>query len=266
MKHRFLPALAMFALTTSTAFADDEEDTGETPEQKDARVAAQAGHYQAGIRVFAGSGVDKSFNFIGLELGGKYNVTDAISAGARIPFAVKKPDGFAVFGGAFAHLEMRLGASIGAMAEGGFAKAGAANLSSQDSPAFVDDADYEGAFLLGPFVRVKAGPTYLSFDPAFVYQAGDEAITAIQFPVTAMFRASGGLKAGAKVGLYTGDEFKLGADEGGRLATGLVVDIAVSSVFVRAEAGFSSLLTDDASLYTGIGKSTYIALALMYRH
>jgi hypothetical protein len=81
-----------------------------------------------------------------------------------------------------------------------------------------------------------------------------------------MFRASGGLKAGAKVGLYTGDEFKLGADEGGRLAAGLVVDVAVSSIFVRAEAGLSSLLTDDASLYTSVGKSTYVAFALMYRH
>jgi hypothetical protein len=267
MKQRFLPVLAMFALASSTAFADDEENSGETPEQKDARISAQAGHYAAGVRVMVGSGVDKSFNFIGLELGGHYNVTDSISAGARIPFAVKKPDGFAVFGGAFAHFELRLGASIGAMAEAGFAKYQAALLSSQDAPAYSDAADYEGAFSLGPFVRVKAGPAYLSFDPAFVYQMGDpEALTAIQFPVTAMFRASGGLKAGAKVGIYTGDDFKLGADKGGRLATGLVVDVAISSIFVRAEAGLSSLLTDDAALYTSVGKSVYVAFALMYRH
>lgn len=262
----------MFALTSSTALAEEEETReGETPEQKDARVSAQAGHYAAGVRVMVGSALDKSFNFIGLELGGRYNVSDNISVGARIPFAVKKPDGFAVFGGAYARAELRLGASIGAFAEAGFSKYGSALLSAQDAPIYVDALDYEGAFLLGPWVRVKAGPTYLSFEPAFVYQLGDpEAITGVQFPVTAMFRASGGLKAGAKVGIYTGDDFKLGAKDGGRIATGLVVDVAVSSILVRAEAGLSSLLVNDdmgsTALYRSIGKTAYVALNLMYRH
>jgi len=266
---RLLPAFAMLAmLAPSYAFADEDSDVkeGETPEQHDARMAAQAGHYAAGVRVMVGSGVGKSFNIIGVELGGHYNVSDIISVGARVPLSVKKPDGGAVFGGMMAHAEVRLGATIGVWADVGFMKNGGILISQQDSMFYADGADYALAFALGPWIRAKAGPTYLSIDPAFVYQAGDPKITGAQLPVTALFRASSALKAGAMVGIYTGDDFKLGADKGGRVAAGLVVDLAVSGIAVRAGAGFSSLLTDDASVYDSIGHATYLSVALMYKH
>ena len=268
MTKRLLPSLATLLLTAAPALADEDTDVreGETPQQRDDRLASQAGHYAFGVRVHIASALDDSFNFIGLQLEGRYNVSDNIAVGARIPLAVSKPDGFGVFGGAMARAELRLGATIGAMAEVGFLKHGAVLLSNQDAPIYVDDADYDFALALGPWVRAKAGPTYLSFEPAFVYQPGDpEAIMGVQFPVTALFRAGSVAHFGAQVGIYTGDDFKLGADEGGRVAAGLVADVKVSTIALRFAGGFASLLTDDMGLYTSVGKSVYVTVGLAYQ-
>jgi len=268
MTKLLLPSLATLLITASVSpvFADEDTDVkeGETPQQRDDRVAGQAGHYAGGLRVmFASAGPD-SFNFIGVTPWARYNVSDAINVGARVPLAVSKPEGFGAFGGMMARVELRLGATIGAFAEAGFLKHGAVLLTDQDAPIYVDDADYDFAARIGPWVRVKGGPVYLSFDPAFAYQAGDPGITGIQFPVTALFRAGTVAHAGAQVGIYTGDDFKMGADEGGRVAAGLVADVKVSSIKVMLGAGVSSLLTDDMGLYTSVGKSLYVSVNLAY--
>ena len=267
---RLLPSFAALLLTASPALADEDTDVreGETPQQRDDRVAAQAGHYAVGLRVHIGSGADKSFNVIGIEPRARYNVTDAISVGARIPLAVSKPDGFAAFGGAMARAELRLGATIGAWAEVGFMKHGGVLLSQQDAFAYADGADYDVALALGPWIRAKAGPTYLVIEPAFVYQPGDpEAITGAQLPVTALFRAGSVAHIGAMVGIYTGDNFKLGAEDGGRLGAGVVADVKVSTIKVVLGAGFASLLADDETAgngYTSVGKSIYVSVGLAY--
>jgi hypothetical protein len=66
------------------------------------------------------------------------------------------------------------------------------------------------------------------------------------------------------VGIYTGDDFKLGADEGGRVGAGLVANVKVSTIKVMFGAGFASLLTDDAGFYTSVGKSVYVSVGLAY--
>jgi hypothetical protein len=264
---RLLPSFAALLLAASPALADEDSDVreGETPQQRDDRLASQAGHFEVGVRVHIGSALDKSFNIIGVEPKARYNVSDNINVGVRIPLAVKKEDGMAVFGGAMARAELRLGATIGFGAEVGFMKHQGILLSQQDSFVYSDGADYDFALALGPWVRAKAGPTYLAFEPTFVYQPGDpEAVTGIQFPVTAMFRAGSVAHFGALVGIYTGDDFKLGADEGGRVGAGLVADVKVSTIKVVFGAGFASLLTDDASVYTSVGKSIYVSLGLAY--
>ncbi|HLL24243.1 MAG TPA: hypothetical protein VK427_19060 [Kofleriaceae bacterium] len=267
MTKHLLPAFAasIALLSTTAAVADDDLQDGETPQQRDDRLAAQAGHYAVGIRVQAASAVGDTFNFVGLELGGRYNVSDNIAVGARIPFAVSKPDNFAVFGGMMARADLRLGATVGVGAEAGFLKYGAVLLSQQDAPGFADGADYELAFTVGPWLRAKAGPTYLSINPAFVYQGGDpEGITGLQLPVTAMFRAAGLARFGAQLGIYTGDDFGMSAEDGGRIAVGLVADTKVSTVSLQVAAGFASLLTDDASAYRSIGTSVYFTVGLAY--
>lgn len=269
MTKLLLPSLATLLLSATPVLADEDTDVkeGETPQQRDDRVASQAGHYAAGVRVHVGSALDDSFNVIGIEARGRYNVSDSINVGARIPLAVSKPDGLGAFGGMMARAELRLGATIGAWAEAGFLKHGSVLLSQQDAFIFVDDADYDVALALGPWVRAKAGPTYLTFEPAFVYQPGDpEGITGIQFPVTAVFRAGSVAHLGAMVGIYTGDDFKLGASDGGRVGAGLVADVKVSSIKLVLGAGFASLLTDDmgGNGYTSVGKSLYVSVALHY--
>ena len=266
---RLLPSLATLLLATSPALADEDTDVreGETPQQRDDRVSAQAGHYAVGLRVHIGSALDDSFNVIGIEPRARFNVTDAISVGACIPLAVSKPDGLAAFGGALARAELRLGATVGAWVDVGFMKHGGILLSQQDAFIYGDDADYDVAFALGPWIRAKAGPTYLVIEPAFVYQPGDpEAIAGAQLPVTAMFRAGSVAHIGAMVGIYTGDDFKLGAEDGGRIGAGLVADVKVSTIKVVLGAGFASLLTDEmaGNGYTSVGKSVYVSVGLAY--
>lgn len=271
MTKHLLPSFAALLLASAPALADEDTDVreGETPQQRDDRVAAQAGHYAVGLRVHVGGFLADGFKIVGIEPKARYNVTDAISVGARIPLAVSKPDGLGVFGGALARAELRLGATIGAWIDVGFMKHGAILLSQQDSFAFSDDADYDVALALGPWIRAKAGPTYLVIEPAFVYQPGDpEAIMGVQLPVSALFRAGSFGHVGAKVGLYTGDDFEVAADKGGRLGAGLVVDLKVSTIKVNLEAGVSSLLTDDGmgsvALYHSVGKALYVNVGLAY--
>jgi hypothetical protein len=268
MMKLLLPSLATLLLGATPVLADEDTDLkdGETPQQRDDRLASQAGHYAAGLKVMFASGGADSFNFIGVTPWGRYNVSDSISVGARMPLAVSKPDGIGVFGGLMARAELRLGATIGAFGEAGVMKHGAVLLSEQDAPFFVDDADYDFATRLGLWIRVKGGPTYLSFEPAFAYQPGDpEAITGVQFPVTALFRAGSVAHAGVQVGIYTGDDFKLGAEDQGRVAAGLVADVHVSKIKLMFGAGFSSLLTDEETgLYSSVGKSVYVSVNLAY--
>ena len=269
MTKHLLPSFAALLLASAPALADEDTDVreGETPQQRDDRVAAQAGHYAVGLRVNVGGVGTEGFKVIGVEPKARYNVTDAISVGARIPLAVSGPDmpELAIFGGAMAHAELRLGATIGAWVDVGFLKHGGVLLSQQDSFLYFDGVDYDVAFAVGPWIRAKAGPTYLVIEPAFVYQPGDpEAIAGAQLPVTALFRAGSIGHVGAMVGIYTGDDFKLGAADGGRVAAGLVVDLKVSTIKVNLGAGVSSLLTDDMGLYAEVGKALYVNVGLAY--
>lgn len=273
MKHRLLPAFALFALTTSNAFADDEESSDETPEQKEERLANQSGNFNAGGKVRFPNGPDemgdfKSFNWVAVDLHGKYNITNMIGVGGTIPLAVKKPDGFSVFGGMLARPELRLGATIGAYVDIGFLKERAVLLSDKDYPAYVEDADYTLATRVGPWIKLKANVVYLSVLPAFVYQAAGqaEAVTGFQLPLNAMLRAGELLKVSADLGIYSGDDFKLGAADGGRIAIGAGVDIKVGHIALHLGTGLASLLTSDemGAAYPSIGKSLYFDINAKY--
>jgi hypothetical protein len=278
MKHRLLPALAMVALTTSPVFAQDDEETreGETEQEKEERLAAQAGKFNAGfkVRMPNGPGDDGTygqFNWIGVDLTGRYNVTDAIGVGGTLYTAPVKPDfpdgammeDPKVFGGFMARPELRLGSTIGAFVDVGFLTYGAVLLSEKDIPIY--QGDYELATRVGPWVKLKANVVYLSILPALVFQNGDpEKIAGFQLPVNAMLRAGEMLKVSADVGLYSGDDFKVGADDGGRIAIGAAVDIKVGAIALHLGAGLNSLLTSDNGPYDTIGHSLYFDVAAKY--
>lgn len=277
MKHRLLPAFAIFALSSPALAEEDSDETaGETPEQKEERLASQAGKFNAGLKVRFPSGPDDmgefgTFNFVAVDLHGKYNVTSMIGVGGTLLTAPVKPEGYSIFGGFMARPELRLGQTIGAFVDVGFLKAGAVLLSDKDYPAYVEDADYEAAARVGPWIKLKANVVYLSFQPQVVYQAkgggemGDESILGAQVPINAMLRAGEALKVSADLGIYTGDDFKMGAKDGGRIAIGAAVDIKVGHIAIHLGTGLASLLTsDEGGLYPSIGKSLYFDVNAKY--
>src|SRR5687767_4578026 len=98
MRARLLPAFAILALS-SPALADEDTDLkeGETEEQRDDRLANQAGKFNAGVKVRMpnGPGDDGSygsFNWVAVDLHGKYNVSDLIGVGGTFYTAPVKPD------------------------------------------------------------------------------------------------------------------------------------------------------------------------------
>ena len=267
----------MFALASTPVFADDEEETkeGETQQEKEERLAAQSGKFNAGfkVRMPKGPGDDgeyAQFKWIGVDLTGKYNVTDAIGVGGTIYTAPVKPDvgDPKVFGGFMLRPELRLGSTIGAFVDIGFMTYGAVLLSEKDIPFYA--GDYEFASRIGPWVKFKANVVNLSILPAVVFQNGSpEKIAGFQLPVNAMLRAGEMLKVSADLGIYSGDDFKIGADDGGRIAIGAAVDVKVSTIALHLGVGLNSLLTSDspspgAFAYPSIGDSLYIDLALKY--
>ena len=265
----------MVTLTTSAAFADDEEETreGETEQEKEERLAAQAGKFNAGFKVRMPSGPDETgesavFNWIGVDLIGRYNVTDMIGISGTMYTAPVKPDFDPepkIFGGFMLRPELRLGATVGAFVDVGFMTYGAVLLSERDIPFYV--GDYELATRVGPWLKLKANVVYLSVQPSIVFQNGSpEKITGFQLPINAMLRAGEMLKVSADVGVYSGDDFKIGADDGGRIAIGAAVDIKVGAIALHLGAGLNSLLTSDepGALYGSVGESLYFDVAARY--
>jgi hypothetical protein len=162
--------------------------------------------------------------------------------------------------------ELKLGSTVGAGASAGMLRTGAVLLGDKDFPVY--QGDLELATLLGPFIKLKTGFVNLRVEPVFAYQAGDEAITAIQVPVSAMVRVGEAIKVSADIGLYSGDDFKLGAADGGRVGVGAAVDLKLGKVIFHVGTGFASLLVDDdpmsKSLYPSIGKSLYFDLNVKF--
>lgn len=267
MTNRLLTTLVMFTLTSSTAMADDEGPEGETPMEKDERIAGLAGHFAAGVRLHLASGPDgteyKSLNFAELDLQARYNVSDLFTTYLNIPLSVKHPDGFETIGGGTVRGELKLGSTFAVGATVGMLRDGAFLLSEKDFPAWVGDLKFGTA--LGPSLRLKAGAAYLRIDPSFVYQTSDaDANTGFQLPVTATLRVARMLRVSGDIGLYSGDDFKVSPSDGGRLGVGAAVDVQISSIALHLGAGFASLMTDDAGLYPSVGKSLFFDVALKY--
>lgn len=260
----------MFTLTSSTAMAEDEEGPeGETAQQKEDRLANVQGKFNAGARVRFPNGPDemgefKTFNWVAVDLQGRYNLTNLISTYLTVPLAVKHPDGAKTFGGVTGRIELLLGASVGAGVTVGMLRERAFLLSDKDYPAYVGDLKFGTA--LGPIVRLKTSVVNLRLEPSFVYQATDPTTTGFQLPVVAMIRLGDMLKVSGDIGLYSGDDFKVAASDGGRLGVGAAVDIKVGSIGLHLGTGLASLLTSDemGALYPSVGKSLYFDVSLKY--
>jgi hypothetical protein len=70
------------------------------------------------------------------------------------------------------------------------------------------------------------------------------------------------LKLSADLGVYTGDDYALGANDGGRISAGAAVDVKIGPIIAHAGTGFASLFTGGA--YPTRGDSLYVDLNVKY--
>jgi hypothetical protein len=174
-----------------------------------------------------------------------------------------------LFGGFTVRPELALGKLIGAGLTLGFLRERAVLLSEKDYPAYFGDLTFAAA--IGPWVKLKGFGLDFALQPSLVYQAaGDtgEAVTGLQLPVAASLSLSTLLKVAVEAGVYTGDDFALGAADGGRISLGAAVDVRLGKLIVHVGAGVASLLTSDEpmslALYQSIGDSVYLDLNVKF--
>ena len=254
-------------LGTGVAFADDEESAEQEPPPPPPR---EPGSFDAGGEVRFPSGPDPDnmgkfaqFKWVAVDLKGTFFVTEQISIGGILPLAPIKQEPGEIFGGFLVRPEIALGSMIGVGASVGFMTEGGFLLSPKDYPIYQGDLKFGAS--LGPWIKFKYAGVEFRTQPAFVYQATDPTLTAIQLPIAAAVGLGKAVKVALETGVYTGDDFKLGADDGGRIALGAAIDLKLTPVLVHIGAGFASLLTsDEGGFYPGITDSIYLDLNVKY--
>jgi hypothetical protein len=271
---------AISALSTR-AFAQDSEDTASVEEDSKPKKPKR-GDFDAGGNVRLPSGPDEmgefaTFNWIALDLGGRYFLLDSVTVGSSIPLAVKKPDTFMdqdpkLFGGISVTLEAKLPkmpfqpkaykGEVGLKLGASYMRAGAPLLSEKDFPLFT--GGFEPGFTAGLITKIQLSSLVdFSLDPDFVFQSGSEQnLTAVQIPMSLILRLGSLAAVSADTGVFTGDDFSFGGDSGGRISLGAALDLKLGPIILHTGAGFASLLT--GGLYPEIGDSVYIDLNVKY--
>lgn len=259
----------------------DAEVTEESEEDKEKAKEPGRGDFDAGGQVRLPSGPDEmgeygAFNWIALDLQGRYFVLDNITINGSFPLAVKKPDGYnaEVVGGGifdlivkmpwgpykFRDYEADLYVQLGA----GYLRERAILLSPKDIPLYV--GDFQPAFRGATPMRMKLSSA-LDFNiaPAILYQSGEvESVTALALPTSLVVGLGDLIKLGAELGMYTGDDFSFRPSNDGRLALGASLDVKLGKIIVHLGAGAASLLTSDESFYPTIKDSVYFDLNVKY--
>jgi hypothetical protein len=240
------------------------------------------GDFDAGGLVRLPSGPDEkgefaTFNWVAVDLRARYYLLDSVTLDGKVPLAVVKPDNFAgaetkLLGGFTAGLEAKLPmppqpglyeTEVGLVLTGAYMREGAMLLSDKDYPLFI--GDLQPGFSVGLRSKVKLSSLIdFSLTPLFVYQRGEaEAQTGLQLPLALIVKLGSLLKVSADAGVYTGDDFSFGGDDGGRIAAGGSVTLKIGPIVLHAGAGVASLLT--GGLYPTISDSLYIDLDARYQ-
>lgn len=264
---------ATSASATPTPLADDKK-----PKEP------KRGDFDAGGQVRLPNGPDAegkyaTFNWIALDLVGRYFLLDSVSLNGAIPLAVKKPDLMdteeKLIGGMSIRLDAKLPklpkmpfikneTEVGLSLTGAFMREGAMLLSDKDYPLYTGDLKPGVAGALIMKVKLSSVVDF-SLLPAFVFQSGTtENLTALQVPMSLILKAGSLLKLSADLGVFTGDDISLRAKNGGRVYLGAAVDLKVGPVIAHVGGGFASLITDPMGLYPTIGDSVYIDLNVKY--
>ena len=280
--HRSAVVFATLTALTSTALA--QEPPAEEPPADDAQVKKpKRGDFDAGGQVRLPNGPDEmnqfaTFNWVALDVVGRYFLLDSVTVDGKVPLAIIKPDALmtgeepSMFGGASIGLTAKLPrmpfqpsasqTEVGVVLTGAYMREGAMLLSEKDYPRFV--GDFQPGFSAGAIAKLKLSSLIdVATTPAFVYQSASAgALTAVQVPASANVRLGSLLQVSADAGVFTGDDFSFGGDDGGRISAGGSVTVKLGPILAHAGAGVASLLT--GGLYPSVADSAYIDLNVKY--
>jgi hypothetical protein len=159
---------------------------------------------------------------------------------------------------------MKYKGQVGIALGAAYMREGALLLSERDVPLYA--GDFQPGFTVGTITRVAlANAVDFRLDPQWVYQSGEaESLTALQIPLSLVVKLGDVLKLGTELGIYTGDDYSFGAADGGRISTGVSLDVKIGKIVTHAGVGFASLLTDEMGLYPSIKESMYVDLNIKY--
>jgi hypothetical protein len=242
------------------------------------------GDFDAGGKVRLPNGPDetgefKTFNWIALDLNGRYFLLDSVTVNAVAPLAVKKPDMLMdgqdprLIGGVTVRLEamapklpklpfMKYDTRIGLLLAASYLREGALLLSDKDYPLFT--GSFQPGFTVGPIMQVKLSSIVdFSLLPVWQYQSGEmDSQQAVQIPMSLLVKLGDVVKTSVDLGIYTGDDYSFGGSSGGRISAGASLTLKIGPILAHAGAGFASLLTGGA--YPTIRDSVYIDLNVKY--
>lgn len=279
------PAPMPASTLVSPSSAPPPSDSGPAPaEPLKQPDRPKRGDFDAGGQVRLPSGPDEmnqfaAFNWIALDLKGRYYLLESVTVNATAPLAVRKPDELMgdvdprLIGGVNARLEamlpgvtrlpgVREGTEIGLMASFAYLREGALLLSEKDYPLFT--GDFQPGFTVGTIAKVKLSNLLdFALTPLWLYQKGElESIEAVQVPMSVIVRLGDVAKLSADLGVYLGDDYSIRGRNGGRIATGGSLTVKLGPILAHAGAGVASLLTGGA--YPSISDSVYVDLNVKY--
>lgn len=248
-----------------------------------APASPRRGDFDAGAQVRLPGGPDElgqfaTFNWVAVDAVGRYYLLDQVTVVGRAPIAIIHPDTVggtiepATFGGVDVALRATLPRApfqprahptdVAVTVSGAYARAGAMLLGPRDYPLFA--GDFQPGFTAGVDARLRLSSLVdVVTAPVFVYQRGDgEALDGVQLPLTAVVKLGAVVQLGADLAINTGDDFGFGADDGGRIALGGSLTVALGRLRAHAGAGTASLLTGGA--YPTVTDGFYLDLDVRY--
>ena len=266
------------------------EKQGPPPEEK--KKEPGRGDFDAGgqVRLPNGPGEDDTyaaFNWIALDLKGRYFLLDQVTLNGNIPLALIHPDSIKMdtvepkmFGGMTVRLDAIFTApqlpmfpskgenKLGLSLTGGYMREGAMLLTEKDFPLFVGDMKpgFAGALVTR---LALASVVDLSLTPAWIYQAGTtNSHKAIQVPLALIIKVGDLIKLSTDLNIATGDDYSMRGKNGGRLGAGVALDVKIGPILAHVGTGVASLLTGDPmttqAAYPSIKDSVYFDLNVKY--
>lgn len=262
--------------TSMTTTSDQPKDEPKTPKR---------GDFDAGGVVRLPNGPDEmgqyaTFNWVTVDAKAKYYLLDSVTVTGTMPLALVHPDTIAagaiepkMIGGWSARLEAKLPTlwkppgikyetEVGLAATVAYMHEGAMLLSEKDFPLFT--GDFHPGFSGALITKVKLSSVLdFSLTPAWVYQStANDPLTAVQIPMSLIVQLGSLVKASADLGVFTGDDYSFGGENGGRIATGASLSVKIGPILAHAGAGVASLLT--GGMYPTIRDSVYVDLDVKY--